>query len=442
VRLAEIGATLVAGLVMLVGHRPAAAQRTVVEADAAVNVGYTQITRGTLQADPNAQPDDVQDGSIGGFFTELRPGIAIQTGSPRLTWRAGYQFSGNLSLSGERLGSYSNQGNVSLGAELTKFTTLSLSAAVLQGGTSFLLAQRSADAGNPEIRAPDNANLVSATLVESLGWEAGRHLSIQQNLVANASAPQDSLDERNTSAAASLSLDRVYALDSYGIEARAGIAWLRPLRADLGPYQTMTNSLAARYNRDFSPSWNALVSAGIEQVYSNNGSQPLAFLPAGGASVRYSLYNAVAALDVSHGTAINLQVGAVSLTDKVTARGIITLDPLEYRALSFSAGVLHNEPVGDVDSVIAAATGNAFQGDAGFTTAISRSILFSARYSVAYQFDQGANLAPTLAHIALVGVVAVYKNTERPTRPVPRRGRRVDGTDAEGFPVIDEPPTP
>jgi hypothetical protein len=427
---------------MWIGERPAAAQRTVVEADGAVNIGYTQVTRGTLQADPNAQAADVQDGSIGGFFTEVRPGIAIQTGSPRLTWRAGYQFSGNLSLSGEQLGSYSNQGNVSLGAELTKFTTLSFGAAVLQGGTSFLFAQRTADAGNPEIRAPDNANLVSASLAESLGWEAGRHLSVQQALVANASAPVNALDQRNSSAAASLSLDRVYALDSYGLEARAGIAWLRPLRADLAPYQTMTNSLSARYNRDFSPSWNGLVTAGIEQVYSNTGSQPLAFLPAGSASVRYSLYNAVAALDVSHGTAINLQVGSVSLADKVTARGIITLDPREYRALSFSAGVLHNEPIGEVDSVIAAGTGNAFQGDVGFTTAISRSILFSARYSVAYQFDQGANIPPTLAHIALVGVTAVYKNTERATRPVPKRGRRLDGTDAEGFPVIDEPPSP
>jgi hypothetical protein len=439
VRLVGIGALLGA---IAVTAGPAAAQRTVIQADGAVNVGYTQTTRGTFQADPNAQPADIHDGTLGGFFTELRPDIAIQTGTPRLTWRAGYQFSGNLSLTGEQLGNYSNSGNVSLAAELTKFTTLTLSAAGSQGGTSFLLAQRPADAGNPELRAPDSPNLVSGTVVESLGWEVGRHLAIQQNLIASTSAPQDHLDQRNSAVSATLSLDRVYARDSYGLEARAGISWLRPLRADLEPYQTMTSALVARYNRDFTENWNGLLTAGMEQVYTDTGSQPLAFLPTASASVRYALYNAVAALDFTHGTATNLQVGAVSLTDKITARGIITLDPREVRALSFSAGVLHNEPLGEVDSVVAAGTGNAFQGDAGFTTAISQNILFSARYSVAYQFDQGANLAPTLVHIALVGVTATYKNTERTTRPVPKRGRRVDGTDAEGFPVIDEPPTP
>jgi len=413
VRLVGIGALLGA---IAVSARPAAAQRTVIQADGAVNVGYTQTTRGTFQADPNAQPADIHDGTLGGFFTEVRPDIAIQTGTQRLTWRAGYQFSGNLSLTGEQLGNYSNSGNLSLAAELTKFTTLTLSAAGSQGGTSFLLAQRPAD--------------------------AGRHLAIQQNLIASTSAPQDHLAQRNSAVSATLSLDRVYARDSYGLEARAGISWLRPLRADLEPYQTMTSALVARYNRDFTENWNGLLTAGIEQVYTDTGSQPLAFLPAASASVRYALYNAVAALDFTHGTATNLQVGAVSLTDKITARGIITLDPREVRALSFSAGVLHNEPLGEVDSVVAAGTGNAFQGDAGFTTAISQNILFSARYSVAYQFDQGANLAPTLVHIALVGVTATYKNTERTTRPVPKRGRRVDGTDAEGFPVIDEPPTP
>jgi hypothetical protein len=422
--------------------RPAAAQRTIIEATGTFNVGYQQTTHGTIQADPNAQAADVPDSSLGGFFTEIRPGLALQTGSPRLTWRAGYIFSGNLSLTGEALDAYSNSGNLSLAAELTKYTTLTLAASVAQGGTSFLLAQRPADAGTPELRAPDNPNLISASAVESLAVELGKHLTLQHSLIGNASAPQDDLGERNTAATATLALDRVYETNTLGVEARAGVSWLRPLRTDERPYMTLTNSVVGRWNHDVSPSWNGLLTAGGEQVYTDTGSKPLAILPTGSASLRYTTYNAIGSLDFTHGTATNLQVGSVSVTDKVTVRGIFTLDPREVRALTFSAGILHNEPLGEVAAIVAAGTGNAVQGDAGFSTAISRYMLANVRYSIAYQFDQGGNLAPTLAHIFLIGVTAQYRNTERPTRPVPVRGRRVDGSDAEGFPVIEDAPTP
>jgi hypothetical protein len=395
-----------------------------------------------VQADPHAQTSDIPSDSLGGFFSELRPGISVQTGTPRVTWRAGYVFSGNLSLSGDQANQYSNQGSLSIAGELTKFTTLTLAAAIAQGGTSFLLSQRPADTGNPELRAPDNPDLLSASLVESLSWDAAKFVTVQHTLIGNFSAPQDDLSERNTAVTASLGIDRVFLRDTVGGEARVGISWLRPLQADERPYMTQTSSLVGRWNHDFTPGWNGLATAGVEEVYTDTGSKPLALLPTGSASLRYSAYNAIGAIDFTHGTATNLQVGSVSVTDKVTVRGIFTLDPREVRALTFSAGVLHNEPLGEVAAVVAAGTGNAVQGDAGFTTAINRYVLANARYSLAYQFDQGGNLAPTLAHIFFIGITAVYKNTERPTRPVPVRGRRVDGSDAEGFPVIEDQPTP
>ena len=422
--------------------RTAAAQHTIIQVDGTLNVGYTQITRGTFQADPNADKADIPDSTLGGLFTEFRPGISLQTGSPRLTWRAGYVFAGNLSLTGEQLGSYNNQGNASLAAELTKYTTLTLATSLAQGGSSFLLAQRPADAGQPELRAPDSPNLVSASLVESLAWEVGRHTTVQHSLIANASAPQDDFAQRNSAVTATPSLDRVFERDTYGAQATASVSWLRPLRADLAPYSSLSNAVVARWNHDFSINWNGLATAGVEQVYTDSGSKPLAFLPTGSATLRYSGYNSVGAVDVSHGTATNLQVGAVSLTDKVTVRGIFTLDPRVMRVLSFSAGFLHNQPLGEVDALVAAATGNAFQGDVGFTTAIKENVVASARYSIAYQFDQGGGLEPTLAHIFFLGVTATYKNTEKPIRALPARGQRVDQSDAEGFPVVEDAPTP
>lgn len=428
----------------LLAPRPAAAQRAIVELEGSLNVGYTQLTRGTFLADPNADPADVPDDTTGGLFTEIRPAIALQTGSPRLTWRTAYAFAGNLSITGEQLGAYTNAGTASLAAELSKFTKLTIAGSAAQGGTSFLLAQRPADAGQPELRAPDNPNLVTASMVEALAWEAGRHTTVSQNVIASASAPQDDFAERNTSLTATASIDRAFERDTYGLEGRAGISWLRPLRADLAPYVSLTNGLLARWNHDFSVGWNGLASVGVEQVYTDTGSQPLALLPTASVTVRYTGYNTVGAIDFQHGTATNLQVGSVSLTDKVTARGIITLDPRVLRSLAFSAGFLHNEPLGEVDALIAAGTGNALQGDAAFSTAISRNVLAQARYSVAYQFDQGGNLSPTLAHIFFLGVTATWRNTEKPARALPTPGVRVDKSDAEGFPVVpadDDPVT-
>jgi hypothetical protein len=350
-------------------------------------------------------------------------------------------FAGNLSLTGEQLGAYSNQANGSLAAELSKFTTLTVAASIAQGGTSFLLAQRPADAGDTQLRAPGNPDLISASLLESMAWEARKHLTVSHSLIANLSAPQDDFSERNSAWTATLSLDRVFERDTLGAEARASLSWLRPLRQDTHLYRSTSNGVLARWNHDFSVSWNGLVTAGLEQVYTDTGSEPLAFLPAASATVRYAAYNMVAAVDVSHGTATNLQVGAISLTDKITARGIITLDPRVFRTLAFSAGFLHNEPLGEVDAAVAAGTGNAVQGDAGFTTAISRNVLGSVRYSVAYQFGQGGNLQPTLAHIVFIGITGTYRNAEGPTRALPARGNRVDGSDAEGFPVIVDKPT-
>ena len=419
---------------------PAAAQRTVVEADATVSVGYTQVTQARFQADPNAARKDVRDKTTSELFTQLRPGLSLQTGSPRLTWRASYVFAGNLSLTGAQLGAYSNQGNGSLAAELSKYTTLTVAGSIAQGGTSFLLAQRPADTGNTQIRAPGNPNLISASLLESVAWQARKHLTVQHNLIANLSSPQDDFSERNSAWTATLSVDRVYERDTLGAEARASLSWLRPLRQGTHLYRSTSNGVLARWNHDFSVGWNGVVSGGIEQVYTDTGSKPLAFLPAASATVRYAAYNTVTAIDFSHGTATNLQVGTISLADKVTARGIITLDPAISRSLAFSAGFLHNEPLGEIDAAVAAGTGNAVQGDAGFTTALTRNVVASARYSVAYQFGQGGNLPPTLAHIIFIGITGTYRNAEGRTRALPVRGNRVDGSDAEGFPVIVDKP--
>lgn len=428
-------------VVVIGASRPAVAQSVLIQGDAAANVGYTQSTRGVAQIDPTANAADIPASSTSQLFTELRPGITLQSGSPRLTWRAGYVFSGNLSLSGDNTTTYANAANAALAAELSEGSLLTMGAAFSQGGTSFLLSQGAADAGKPELRAQGNPNLITGSLVETLAWQLLRHLSIQQTLNGNISAPQDAFNQRNSALVGSLALELPFTRDIFGLEAHADVSWLRPLQADQAKYATLETALFGRWNHDFSESWNGLVRAGVEQVYTDTGSRPLAILPSGSASVHYTLGEVGAGLDFSHGTVSNLQVGTVSLADSLTARGNVVLDSRKARAVTFSAGFVHNQAIGDVTPALASGTGNAVQGDAGFTTALSTSILATARYSLAYQYGQSGGIAPTLVHIVLIGVTGSYKNTTDAVRPLPKHGQRVDGSDSVGFPVVEEPPT-
>jgi hypothetical protein len=444
--------------------RPAAAQRVLFQADGALNVGYNQTTRPVYVGDPNAEQRDIRDSSIAGLFTEISPGISLQTGSPRVSWRIGYKFAANLRFadtsSTSTMGQpapedappmegaaaadkdrqafgYANSADVALAAQLTQFTTLTLTGAIAQGATAFLQSQRRPEMGNPEVRAPGNPSMITMSLAEALAWEVGRQWNLLQSLRGNLSAQQDDFAKRSSDVAGTLALERVWVRDTAGVELRAGVSWLRPLLKNVRPYNAVNNALLARWNHDFTWRWTAALSAGVEQVYTGTGSKPLAFLPSGGANASYTIGDVVTALAFTHGTQTNLQVGSISVADQLTARGVISIDADKLRVLSFSGGILHNEPLGEVASVVSAGTGNALQGDVGFTTAITKGLVATARYSLAYQFDQAGELGSTLAHVFLIGVTASYNNLEPDRRQMPGRGLRVDHGDVEGFPVVE-----
>jgi hypothetical protein len=423
------------GVAAMLAGRPAAAQQVLVQADGAVNVGYTQTTRDPIQSDPNGDPKDLLPSTTSSVYTEIRPGIVLQSGSPRLTWVAGYSFSGAFSLQGEASLGYSNQASFGLIGQISQFKTMSVNASIAQGGTSFLLSQAPAEMGKAEIRAPGNPSMVSATVAESFSWELASRLSMQQSFSASLSAPQDDLGERNTSLTDTLALDYMWGRDNVGLEIRGNVSRLRPLRADLQPFSTLTVALAGRWNHDFSASLNGMATAGVEQLYTDTGSEPLAFLPTASATARYTVGNITGGLEASHGSSTNIQVGTVSITDRIGVRGVITLDTMTSRVLSFSAGALHNEPIGEIAAAVAAGTGNAIQLDAGFQTQINKRLFANARYSLAYQFDQ-LGLSPTLTHVLMVGVTASYSNSQDGRRKQPRLGTRVDGSDGDGFPTV------
>jgi hypothetical protein len=434
-------------LAIAAAESPAAAQRVIYTADGTINVGYTQVTQEQFEADPMAEPGDRAVSSTGGVFTEIRPGISLQSGKPRLLWTLGYQFSTNLVFGESQSTAYTNTANFALAMLPSKFTQATVSASVAQGGTSFLLSQRAAEEGEPQIRAPGNPSTFSVSFAQSLTWEVGRRVNLRQGLGAGASAPSNDFDQYSASLTGTLGIDRVFRRDTGGLELRASLARLQELNAEATRYTNLTTAAVLRWNHDFSYKWNGLATAGVEQVYSGTGGEPLGLFPTGSALLRYTSGKVLAAAEFGHGSAYNLQVGAVSLADRITARGAYTLDVQKLRTLSLSAGFLHNQPIGEVSELAAAAAaGDAIQIDAGFTTAINKLFFLTARYSLAYQFGQDSGIRPSLAHIASVGVTARYTNASEADKAVRRKalrpGGRVDGADGKQLLTGDDAPPP
>ncbi len=408
-------------LVVMLPGRPATAQ-TVIQLDGAWNLGY------------NATTGTGQDSSR--LFTGIQPAVTLQFGSPRLAWRAGYVFAGSFALAGSGSNSYSNQLDLSLAAQLTKRSIMTVGGSIAQGSTDFQLSQRAPATSQPGFRAPGNPNLVTATLAESFAWEASPTLLLRQGLTGMLSTPQDALGQYNASVTGSLGLDRLFEKDAIGVELRPSFAVLSSLTAEGQHYVNITNALLGSWNHDFNRGWNGQMTAGVEQVLTFAGSYPLAIVPTGSLTARYRAGTAGGSLSFTHGAATDLQTGTVSMSDAVVVRGLVGFDPTESRVLAASAGFVHAEPLGEVPARVAAGTGNAVQGDVRLVWGLSNAVLATASYSVAYQFGQAGGLAPSLAHVILVGITARYSNAQH-TPAMPTIGRRVDGSDAVGFPDSD-----
>ena len=71
-------------------------------------------------------------------------------------------------------------------------------------------------------------------------------------------------------------------------------------------------------------------------MFTDTGSEPLALLPSGSVAGLYTAGKMAVSVDLSHGSFTNIQVGTVSVTDRIAARGVYTFDPLKLRSLSFS----------------------------------------------------------------------------------------------------------
>jgi hypothetical protein len=402
-----------------------AAEPVELHANGSLSVGVSSATRSTFQPDPlGAVPDD----SIEQFFTEVRPTLLLQSVfRRRFQWGVGYQFAGQLTADSAVL-AYSNQADVSLSVQPTQRTNLLLNGAFAQGSQTQLVSLRPADAGQLTISAPGNQSRLTATATEAFSWEVAATTLLQQKAQLSATAPQDALDQSSSDLIASLALEKAARRTLGALEVRSRISRLRPIQTQLAPFSSTSNAVLIRGSRDLSGRWNAQGSLGIEQVYTNHSNKPLALLPTASATLNFYTLNTNFAGELSRGSLPNLQIGTIAIANSAMFRGTVTLDEREARAVRFSVGGIHNEPIGDYDA-LAAGTFDVVQADLSVSTSLNRRLLLFGRYGASHQFSSDGMLPSTTMHVVLVGVSAQYSSTGKPRRPMPQAGRRVDNVD-------------
>lgn len=409
------------------------------EVAATANTGYSSYEQDTTSG---AMP---APGATSALFTELRPSVVLEYDSRRVIWSAGVMAGMFLPLEADPLVSYTAQGNLTLAAWPSAATSMTVAGSIGLGGEALLASERAADAGQPAIFGNTNQEVLTASATEAVAWQARSRWTIRQGLTAAMVAPQQSqqsqqqLDGINSSALATLAVDHEYRRDTIGLDLGAGIAQVQPQLLQMMPPQftTYTSSIHARWNHDESRAWNWQLSAGFMQLVTDIGSEPAAVLPTGNALLRYTTERTVTSLAFTQDTASNLLVGTVSASSQLAARGAVTLDASRRRVLAFSAGIRHDEPIGDA-SVLAAGVGNAIQGDLGLTMKLEKDVLAVVRYSAGYQFGEVGVLGPQLTQIVTLGLTATYATGV--LHPAPTMGERVDQTDGTLFRVVDEQP--
>lgn len=371
------------------------------------------------------------------LYTEARPALVLQFGTPQLWWQAGYLFSGSLPLSGGGTSTYANQLDLSVASQLDPRTHLLFSATASQGGALFQLNRRAPEAAEPAFRAPDLPNLLTATLLQSFSWEATPDYRVGQSLGASASAPQEAPGRASAHFFGSVGLFRLFPTDSLGLVVRPGLSVLRPATVSDPPTSRLfTGSVVLSWNHDFDRAWNVQLSAGVEELHALFPGAGWNTQPTGGLTGRYLAGRFEGSASVSHGASPNLQMGTMSLADAVVARGVYRISEAPQRELGASLGFMHARTLGGAG--LPSGSGDAFSGDVGLVWSLSNTVLLNARYSGGYQLGLAAGNLQSLSHTLVVGVAARWGAGGR-ISAAPSTGGRVDGADGVPFPGSSAP---
>ena len=266
------------------------------------------------------------------WFFDLRPGLALTTGTPRAIQRLGYTFDATLYASHSEANSYQHRIDWSGFFLPSKTIELFLNASLSEGRlNSFNLTQSSGSA-MLTVLPPGGTTYVSTTVLELMSWEFERNWRFVESIGFNAYAPIDPKLSPNTfEVDTHFIIERALRHDAFAFDLRvdysAFTAVHGPVADPTSPtgfnpngtvapgLQQVINTLVAKWRHDFGYFWNLELNFGALAVVPANGSGSPIWQPAGLAAIRYLHPYVSGELVYSHTASPNLLIAEMLSMD-------------------------------------------------------------------------------------------------------------------------------
>jgi hypothetical protein len=419
------------------GHAHAKAS---IQGTAAVSAGWTD---NVLNA-----PDHPAAGMRGreqDALFQLMPGAIVASAAPRFIQRLQYRFTADLFALHSEANSYSNTLDWAGFVTTSRNTELIVTLQSQQGRlNTFNLNAPSADA--PAMALPTNAsvNFFSQSAGETLTWDPTAHWRFSESGFFRAFIPIDRgrlSDSYNF--IGELTGDRVFRIDSLGLVLRTDfidyVATRDPVtNVQVGQDQKqLISSLAARWRRDWSPSWNTEASLGVIEAMNVEHVDKLIFQPSALAAVRFSREVVAAELVYAHAVTPNALVGTTFVVDQVGLQGGVPLPQRTHVIVGATVAYQHLTQVTATGDTGATADLAVVDVSIGWQPLPELGVF--ARYSLFDQFGAAADLPSLTRNTVLVGLNVIYPAVAAARVPT-RQGSRVDRSDQPGMPELHSEP--
>jgi len=448
--------------------RPAGADRVSLQGIALASAGWTNNILSVPVPDANSPTGTV--GPQADWFFELRPSVALTTGSPRAIQRLAYTFDATLYASHSEANSYQNRLDWA-GFFLPSKTVEVLVAASLTEGrlNTFNLTQGS-QGTMIAVLPPGGTTFIGATLLQSMQWEFEPKWHFVQSLGFNAYVPIDPrLSPNSFEVDTHWIVERAFRYDAAGLDLRMDYATYTEVRGPVldptcgtptGPpscnaagfnsngvvapgSSQVIAGLVAKWRHDFGHFWNLELNlGGLVVVPANGVGNPIA-QPSGLAAIRY--LNPYAQIDLSYAHTVqpNTLVGQTFALDSVTLRGGVPFGQKSKVALSAAGGYQHGRVL-DFSTGGALSTVDLIVADATLSWTPRRELSAYLRYQYFDQIGNPDDFAPQPSlsrQTVMLGVTGTWPGEAAAVVPT-RQALRVDRSDAVGIPEPHSEPQP
>ena len=325
---------------------------------------------------------------------------------------------------------FSNRLLLSSSFELTKRTTLLVSAEGGQSSVGNALVTRGADQAAVGTLPSSRTQLVNAHVSEALAWEASPVVRLGEaadaSYVTTLDAPTASA---STFANVVLSADRSWVRDAIGVDLRAAYG-----RTEADGTPTLTSipfSVTPHYRRDLDASLSVYAAAGPVVIYSPDPGSPTLVRPYVSAIGDYLVGDdTTVELDGSIGTQPSALTSQLLYAENANLRLTVPISRHHRVRGAATLGYMHGSVLARRDGVVQPPAFDTVVADAGATWDATPLVGIFARYQLYDQLASTANGVATPSLLRSVVFVGIQLSSPTDGVRVPARfSRRVDGND-------------